>query len=643
MSSLRPARYPGLDGLRAIAVTLVVIYHLFPGSILRSGFVGVDVFFVVSGFLITSLLLQPSTVGRLGSRASLADFWTRRARRLLPALGLVVTVCATAAWLIGGDVLVDLGRQVLGAATFSYNWVALGAGSDYFTATSPELFRNLWSLAVEEQFYVLWPLLLPLLLLIPRTWARIALVLISAAGSAWWMAQLSSGGAVTRGYYGTDSHAFGILLGVALAFAGIGHIEREWMRRPAARRAATAFGGAGLAAIVASALLSETADAASFPGSLLLASLGTVAVIAASAWPATRFGARLDIAPLRWIGDRSYGIYLWHWPVLVLVVAATSGGSVDLHVPPIAAVVSLLLTLLLAALSYRYIEMPIRRRGLRASVRSLVRAFGGRPARRFVALTISAVVVASVAGTVASITSAPTESSAAASIRAGQDALDAAASATPTPTPDPGDALTGGLPGAPEPTTAPVAHGPEMVAIGDSVMLASAPALLARFPGIAVDAEVSRSMWAGTDIVAGLASAGELRETVVVGLGTNGAIEQEALDRIAASVSPKRDLILVNAYAPRDWIPGVNEQLTAFADARVGVVVADWSAAIAARTDLLAEDLVHPGDSGGELFADAVDKALRDVTIERREAQKREKAAASLLHDVRTALNQLAS
>ncbi|MGX1693917.1 acyltransferase family protein [Microbacterium keratanolyticum] len=639
MPSPRPARYSGLDGLRAIAVTLVVIYHLFPGSILRSGFVGVDVFFVVSGFLITSLLLQPSAVGRLGSRESLVDFWTRRARRLLPALGLVVTVCATAAWLIGGDVLVDLGRQVLGAATFSYNWVALGAGSNYFTATSPELFRNLWSLAVEEQFYVLWPLLLPLLLLIPRTWARIALVLIAAAGSAWWMAQLSSGGAVTRGYYGTDSHAFGILLGVALAFAGIGHIEREWMRRPSARRAATALGGAGLAAIVASALLPETADAASFPGSLLLASLGTVAVIAASAWPLARFGTRLDIAPLRWIGDRSYGIYLWHWPVLVLVVAATSGGSVDLHVPPIAAVVTLLLTLLFAALSYRYIEMPIRRRGLRASVRSLVRAFGGRPARRFVALTISAVVVVSVAGTVASITTAPTESSAAATIRAGQKALE---EATATPSPAPTESLTGGLPGAPSPAPAPASDGSDMIAIGDSVMLASAPALLARFPGIAVDAEVSRSMWTGTDIVAGLASAGELRETVVVGLGTNGAIEQEALDRIAASVSPKRDLILVNAYAPRDWIPGVNEQLAAFADARVGVVVADWSTAIAARTDLLAEDLVHPGDSGGELFADAVDKALRDVTIERREAQKREKAAASLLHDVRTALNQLA-
>lgn len=111
-------RFAGLDGLRAVAVALVVVYHLFPGSPLQSGYVGVDVFFVISGFLITSLLIRERAEG---GRIRLGRFWTRRARRLLPALALMVTVCATAAWVVGGDVLVDLGRQVLGAATFSYN------------------------------------------------------------------------------------------------------------------------------------------------------------------------------------------------------------------------------------------------------------------------------------------------------------------------------------------------------------------------------------------------------------------------------------------------------------------------------------------------------------------------------------------
>ncbi|MFN8087145.1 MAG: acyltransferase [Microbacterium sp.] len=131
MPSSPAPRYAGLDGLRAVAVLLVVVYHLFPSAFLHSGFVGVDAFFVISGFLITSLLLRErAATGRIALRA----FWVRRARRLLPALALVVTVSASAAWLVGGDVLVGLGRQVLGAATFSYNWLSIAAGTSYFSA-----------------------------------------------------------------------------------------------------------------------------------------------------------------------------------------------------------------------------------------------------------------------------------------------------------------------------------------------------------------------------------------------------------------------------------------------------------------------------------------------------------------------------
>src|SRR5690606_37590853 len=173
---------------------------------LLAGFSGVDVFFVISGSLFTSLRLRPSLRGRHRTPRWLFDFWRRRARRLLPALAVVVTVCATAAWMLGGDLLVGMGRQVLGAATFSYNWLAVADSTDYFSATAPELFRNFWSLAVEEQFYVLWPLLLPLVLLIRARWVRVALLIVAAAASAWWMAALVSGGEVTRAYFGTDSH-----------------------------------------------------------------------------------------------------------------------------------------------------------------------------------------------------------------------------------------------------------------------------------------------------------------------------------------------------------------------------------------------------------------------------------------------------
>lgn len=206
MNTPTAPRYAGLDGLRAVAVLLVVLYHLFPTWFLHSGFVGVDAFFVISGFLITSLLLRErAATGRI----ALGAFWARRARRLVPALVAVVTICASAAWLIGGDVLLGVGRQVLGAATFSYNWLAIAGGSTYFSAGEPELFRNLWSLAVEEQFYLV-ALLLPVLLLARRRGLRVGAALALAACSAWAFGVVAGGGLAQA--YGTDTHAFGLLM-----------------------------------------------------------------------------------------------------------------------------------------------------------------------------------------------------------------------------------------------------------------------------------------------------------------------------------------------------------------------------------------------------------------------------------------------
>ncbi|MFK4808377.1 acyltransferase family protein, partial [Microbacterium sp. ZW CA_36] len=250
MTSTAPtARFAGLDGMRAIAVTLVVVYHLFPPHVLPGGFLGVDVFFVISGFLITSLLLREHTAT---GRVALGRFWQRRARRLLPALAVVVAVCSALAWLIGGDVLVDLDAQVLGAATFSYNWVSIGGGGGYFAAATPELFRNFWSLAVEEQFYLVWPLVFPLFLLLPRAWARIAAAFALAAGSAAWMGVVvSSGGDLTRAYFGTDTHAFGLLLGVGLAFLLAPLSRARWADSRAARRLTGAAGALAVAGLVA--------------------------------------------------------------------------------------------------------------------------------------------------------------------------------------------------------------------------------------------------------------------------------------------------------------------------------------------------------------------------------------------------------
>lgn len=180
---------PGIDGLRAVAILLVLAFHLAP-DLVRGGFVGVDVFFVISGFLITTgLVREKARTGRI----ALGTFWAKRARRLLPALSVVLVVSASAALFVGGDVRVDLDRQVFGAMTFSSNWVSIAGEDSYFAGLSPQLFANLWSLAVEEQFYLLWPFVALLVMRLRRPrGARVGFALAAAAMSAAAMAWLWS-------------------------------------------------------------------------------------------------------------------------------------------------------------------------------------------------------------------------------------------------------------------------------------------------------------------------------------------------------------------------------------------------------------------------------------------------------------------
>jgi peptidoglycan/LPS O-acetylase OafA/YrhL len=390
---------PGLDGLRALAVLAVIAFHEQLGWA-PGGLLGVGVFFTLSGYLITDLLLgQWATQGRL----ALADFWARRARRLLPALFVMLAVVT--AWITLADRarLAGLRGSVVAAATYSSNWYLIAAGQSYFARFAPPApLDHLWSLAVEEQFYLAWPwLLLAGLICLRRlrhgrpggvAWLALP-TLALAACSAWAMLALYHPGLdPTRVYEGTDTRASGLLIGAALAMAwpsrraagrhlaevpgaatGGGPRHRRARSGRPTRIALDAAAFAGLCVILVMIWRTGQYSPFLYRGGLILLSAASAAVIAAAARPGTLTGKMLGWGPLRWLGVRSYGIYLWHYPVIVVFTPANA--TEDLA----RAAWQTVVTIALATLSWRFIEEPIRR-GALARLWKQLRAVTLRPA-----------------------------------------------------------------------------------------------------------------------------------------------------------------------------------------------------------------------------------------------------------------------
>jgi peptidoglycan/LPS O-acetylase OafA/YrhL len=302
---------PALDGVRALAVLAVVAFH-FGAGWLPGGYVGVDVFFVLSGFLITTLLLlEHERTGRL----DLPAFWGRRARRLLPALLLLVACLAIwAATLATPEQASALRADAIAALLYVANWWFVVDAQDYLQAGEPSLLLHTWSLGVEEQWYVVAPLLLLVLLRRHASTRRLlAVVLTLAAASALLMLVLGNAGAShARVYYGTDTRVFALLLGCAAAVL----IHRRGLP---GRRAADAAGVAGLLVLGTAATLMAADSPAVLRGGLLLVAAGSVGLVVAAATPSTYTARALSLPPLVLVGVLSYGLYLWHWPVQLLL------------------------------------------------------------------------------------------------------------------------------------------------------------------------------------------------------------------------------------------------------------------------------------------------------------------------------------
>ncbi|MQL51320.1 acyltransferase family protein [Desulfofundulus thermobenzoicus] len=650
----------GLDGLRALAVLAVIAYHLnlrfAPG-----GFLGVGVFFVLSGYLITDLLVAE---WQGSGQINLKNFWLRRARRLLPALMIMLVVLVSWITLFDPARLTAVRGDVLAAMLYVSNWWLIFHQVSYFDRFGPPSpLGHLWSLAVEEQFYLLWPLLLWCgLRHIPRRGPLVGLTLAGAAASALAMAVIYQPGSdPSRVYYGTDTRAFALLIGAALALV--------WPSRklsgkvsPRVRLGIDLAGSIGLLTVLLMIWQTNQYDIFLYRGGLLLLSAATAVLVAALAHPASRLGKALGWQPLRWLGVRSYGIYLWHYPVIVLTSPVVDTGGVNL----VRAGLQVAACIALAALSWRYVEEPIRRSGLQ----KLWKQVPGRAHHRQGRLSIRTWVVPAatlfalgvfcmgMTGSISTITSTVSPGSVSAaipgSIQSGPDNSGgsdrsgktltgspvnpgpgqgrppeatggAKTAASGTTAVGPGAAPTGesrepdqppgnsGTPGPSPDTPAPVgvAPGRGVTAIGDSLLTDAEPYLREMLPGIVIDAKISRQLMEARTVVDELKLQGRLGNRVIIELGTNGPFTREQLVSLLDSLGPVQQVVLVNTRVPRPWERVVNTTLAQVAATYPHTTLVDWYAASAGHDSFFAPDGVHLTPAGARFYAALVAGAVQ--------------------------------
>jgi peptidoglycan/LPS O-acetylase OafA/YrhL len=629
----RRIRYlPGLDGLRAVAVLAVVGYHadLVAGAteLVRGGFLGVEVFFVISGYLITSILLNQ---WRADGRIDLRAFYANRARRLLPALAATMGAVVVLSVLLLPDEVASLRGDVAASLVYATNWFFIVTNSSYFESVGrPSLLQHLWSLAVEEQFYLAWPLLFAAgMRWLGRRRLAVAAA-VAAAGSAALMAVLHARGAdLTRLYEGTDTRAAGLLVGVVLAFAW----SPTRLRAQVGEHAPLVLDGIGAAAAVALAWLLLTTDEYAESlyrfGFLRIAVL-TAVVMAVAVHPAARLGRALGCRPLAWIGRRSYGIYLYHWPVFQLT---RPGLDVPLGGWPLL-VLRLAITLGLAELSFRYLETPVRQGALgrwRATVLDAMARDPDGAGRTWTFLTGTFVVLAVAVGVAVVQAQSPPAPGylAAGSVGGGLPPAEAAVTTTAPvppappstvavpvtvagPVPDPSGSVPVPVPmPGPEPVPVPAPVVRRITALGDSVMLGAAPQLHDRLAGdVFVDAAVSRQVADGLGVLRSWRDSGRLGDVVVVQLGDNGTLRPAQLDELRDLLAGVPRVVIVNVRVPRPWEGHNNELIAQGVATMPNAVLVDWHGASEGRPELFQDDGLHLRPDGAALYAGLVAEAL---------------------------------
>jgi peptidoglycan/LPS O-acetylase OafA/YrhL len=594
MSRPQDSRFPylpGIDAMRAVAVLAVFLYHA-DVSWLPGGFLGVDVFFVISGYLITSLLLREF---RAGGHVRLARFWLRRARRLLPAVGVLIAVSIVVLAIVEPSQIDQARGDALASLFYFANWHFIFADTSYFEQFGrPSLFTHLWSLSVEEQFYLFWPLVFAAGMKLFGRRRLLVGVLAGAAGSvalAWIL--FDPGGDASRVYYGTDTHAVGLLAGVALALVWSPIELRRHPSGPLVGPILDAVGVLALGFVVLSFVHVHDYDLALWHGGYAWIALAVALLLAVLAHPAARLGRILGTPPLLWLGLRSYSFYLWHWPVLVL-----TRPGVDVDLPRgVLIPLQLLAVLVLADLSYRFVELPFNGKAKWPGMPDgWLRV--ARPA-----LVLGALAVVLIVGW-----------SGIASSGGGNPVATAASSKTvarvvakPLPRGEPtrGRAHLRTLPPAQRP--------PRIIALGDSVMIGAEEKLAARLgPGFSMSAEVGRQADEFIEIVQKIKREGHEPDAMIVQWGNNGPLYGEDIEALREATTNVGQLFLVNDHAPVSWQDESNHAIAEATEDWRDTTLIDWAREAEEGGEAQFYDGIHLTPKGAGDYARLVSRVVHE-------------------------------
>jgi peptidoglycan/LPS O-acetylase OafA/YrhL len=580
MATKRGIQYiPAIDGLRALAVIAVMFYHL-GFSWIPGGFLGVDLFFVISGYVITRLLLD--SIEQSGG-LDLRGFYLARARRLLPALLFTVITTTIAIGIWAPDTIKRFVTDMPFALTGTMNWWLVAREQDYFESIGrPPLLQHTWSLAVEAQFYLVWPLILYFILkkLGKNRIPFAALLIAAASGITLLIVSLSldasNSSDVSHIYFGTDTHSIGLFLGAALAVSWIPQNFTTTLTKQA-QNFIDGVGVFGFIGILATFLFIDESDPTLYKIAFPLAAIFGAAIIMSVVHPASRFAPILENPVLLWIGQRSYAIYLWHW-----IIFQVTRPTVDLAGQTWALYsLRILIVFALADISLRYVEIPIRRGALKYWLKGLkyrTKKERSRQTRFFISIFVLVLALSSVVSVRA--ISIGNEQRVAI-----EESLNSSEVSAPNPSAE-GIWLT-----------------------GDSVILGIRTSLNEVTPVSLINARIGRQAPELLDVMKrDIAQAGE--SPVIFNLGNNGLLQEEVVREIFELVKSQSPIIVVNTAVPRPWRDSNNSLVKQIASQYSNVRVIDWNSISAGRPEYFAPDGVHLVPAGVEAYVSEIKKYL---------------------------------